>query len=245
MPNVKIAMIGAGSMTFSRGLIADVVQCEALQGATLALYDIDFPRAELMAAVGRRYAEFAGADVTLEAVPGRRAALEGASFVTCTIAVGGLDAWMADMRIPQEHGITQSVGDSVGPGGISRALRHVPVVVEVARDMASLCPDAWLLNYSNPMSCLCIAVRRESSINAVGLCHGLFGTLSRLAEVLEVHREELRAEAAGINHLTWITTLQRDGQDVYPALRERLQAGLGEAVRPLRPVPVPWRPARG
>ncbi len=224
MANVKIAMIGAGSMTFSRGLIADVVKCDALKGATLALYDIDFPRAELMAAVGRKYAEFAGADVTLEAAPSRSAALEGASFVTCTIAVGGVDAWIADLSIPAEHGSMQTVGDSVGPGGIFRALRHVPVVVELARDMEELCPDAWLLNYSNPMSCLCIAVRRETSINAVGLCHGLFGTVRTLAKLLDVSPEELYAEAAGVNHLTWITTLERNGEDAYPLLRERLAA---------------------
>jgi len=230
--NVKIAMIGAGSMTFSRGLIADVVQCKALQGATLALYDIDFPRAELMAAVGRRYAEVAGADVTLEAMPSRRAALAGASFVTCTIAVGGMDAWMADMKVPQEHGITQTVADSVGPGGISRALRHVPVIVEVARDMEKLCPDAWMLNYTNPMSCLCIAIRRETPVNAVGLCHGLFGTVARLAELLDVPRDELSAEAAGINHLTWITTLQRAGEDAYPLLRQRL-AGEDTVAQPV------------
>jgi alpha-galactosidase len=215
-------MVGAGSMTFSRGLMADAVQCEALQGATLALYDIEFPRAELMAAVGGRYAQFAGADVSFEAAPSLSAALDGASFVTCTIAVGGMDAWVADLEVPEQHGSVQTVGDSVGPGGISRGLRHVPVVVEVAREMERLCPDAWLLNYTNPMSCLCIAVRRETPVNAVGLCHGLFGTVGRLAELLDMPREELYAEAAGINHLTWITTLQRDGEDIYPLLRERL-----------------------
>ena len=146
----KIVIMGAGSIVFSRGLIANIILTEKLQGSTVALCDIDADALDLITQLAKSMAQHAGAGVNIESSTDRCELLPGADYVIQTIAIGGKSAWEKDLEIPKKYGIIQPVGDSVGPGGVSRAFRILPAVVDICRDMEKLCPDAWLLNYSNP-----------------------------------------------------------------------------------------------
>lgn len=221
MTKSKIVIIGSGSH-FTPGLIADLIRTPELSGSTVALVDTDPERLELSYWISQRMVNKSGADLILERTTDRQQALPGADFVITTIAVGGPEAWRKDLDIPRRYGIFQTVGDTIGPGGISRAFRVIPVILEICRDMAELCPNAWLINYANPMTCNCRAVCRETKIKAMGLCHGIFGTTRALAEILGVPASDLSVQAAGINHLTWITELNLRGKDAYPLLRKKL-----------------------
>src|SRR6185437_561595 len=169
------------------------------------LFDPDPVRLEVMAGLARRMVAHRDADLHIEATVERAEALTGARFVVSTFAVGGLRPWAEDNRIPFAHGIYQTVGDTVGPGGLSRALRTVPALVELAQDMERHCPDAWLFNYANPMSALIRGVARETGIKVAGLCHGIAAVERFLAGYLGVARQRLRATHVGLNHLCWIT----------------------------------------
>jgi alpha-galactosidase len=229
MSSKRIVLIGAGSMVFGEGLMKDVVLSPHLAGSTVALVDLNETKLELMARVAQRMIDQQESDIRLETTTERRDVLADADYVITTISVGGQTAWEKDLNIPLEYGIVQSVGDSVGPGGISRAFRHIPVVLEIAHDMMDLCPDAVLFNYSNPMSAICRAVERESSIQVVGLCHGVTNTRSYLSEYIDVPAEQLEVRAAGINHLVWMVQLLHNGRDAYPKLRAALaRKGPGE-----------------
>ena len=154
-----------------------------------------------MARYAERVARERGVGLRVEYATDRREVLAGADFVTVTIAVGGVRAWERDVRIPEAHGVWQTVGDSVGPGGVFRALRHVPELVAIARDMEELCPDAWLFNYTNPLTALVRAVQKTSPIKALGLCHGVLHTREAIAHDLGLRPAELSLTAAGLNHL--------------------------------------------
>ena len=219
--SMKIAYVGAGSITFGPRLIADVLLSQPLQGCTLALVDVNEERAALMEKLGRRMAQQANAGVEIEAMS-QQQALDGADFVLTTIGVGGFGAEALDIEVPRKYGIAQSVGDTVGPGGLSRALRTIPATLDICRDMERLCPDAWLLNFTNPLSAVCRAVALASKVKCVGLCHGIEGTRDYLAGLIGVERQRLTLKAAGINHLTWIRDLLIDGEDSYPRLGEAL-----------------------
>jgi alpha-galactosidase len=223
---VKIVIIGAGSTVFTPGLIADLTGSACLSGATVALVDINPRVAETMARYAERVARERGVGLRVAYASDRREVLAGADFVTVTIAVGGARAWERDVRIPEAHGVWQTVGDSVGPGGVFRALRHVPELAAIARDMEELCPDAWLFNYTNPLTALVRAVHKTSSIKAAGLCHGVLHTREAIARDLGLTPAELRLTAAGINHLCWVLDLRHEGQDVYPRFRELVRGWL-------------------
>ncbi len=231
MPAKRIVLIGAGSMTFTRGLLMDLVLAPHLQGSTVALVDVNAEKLDLAARLARQMIAQEGAHLSVEASTDRCDMLAGADYVITTISVGGHPAWEKDLKIPLKYGITQTVGDSVGPGGLSRALRHVPVIVGVAEDMEDLCPDAILFNYTNPMTVICRSVARETDTTVVGLCHGVPNTVTYLAEYMGVPRDELEVRAAGINHMVWLTTLLRNGADAYPALWDLYRAK-GPADRP-------------
>lgn len=231
MTGKRIVLIGAGSMTFTRGLMMDLVLAPYLAGSTVAMVDPNEEKLDLMARLARRMVAQAGADLRVETSPERRAVLAGADYVITTISVGGHQAWKLDLEIPAKYGVIQSVGDSVGPGGISRGLRHIPVILAVARDMQELCPQAILFNYTNPMTAICRAVARESAVQVVGLCHGVPNTVRYLSEYMGAPLEELEVRAAGINHLVWMVQILRQGRDAYPELR-RLLAAKGPDVRP-------------
>jgi alpha-galactosidase len=217
---VKIVIIGAGSTVFTPGLIADLTGSTLFADATVALVDINPQSAETMARYAERVARERGVGLRVEYATDRREVLAGADFVTVTIAVGGVRAWERDVRIPEEHGVWQTVGDSVGPGGVFRALRHVPELAAIARDMEELCPDAWLFNYTNPLTALVRAVHKSSPIKCAGLCHGVLHTREAIAHDLGLNPAELHLTAAGINHLAWVLDLRHDGHDVYPRFRE-------------------------
>lgn len=224
MPAAKIAVAGGGSLSFTPGLFYQLVREPAVAGSTVWLFDPDLPAAELMGRLARRMIAEAGADLQVEVTADRAAALAGADIVSCTIAVGGLAAFRDDIEVPLRYGLAHSVGDSVGPAGIFRAMRMVPAFLEIARDMERLCPDAWLVNFSNPMAAICRAVARETTIKVVGLCHGYMNTLWEIAPLLGVPPEETTAHVMGVNHLIFFTHLSHHGRDLLPALRELLLA---------------------
>jgi len=231
MAKPKIVIIGAGSTVFTPGLIADLTRSESLRDAEVVLVDIDPRAVEVMVKLARRLADQKGVALRVEGTTDRRQALPGADFVTTTIAVGGARAWERDLRIPERYGIYQTVGDSVGPGGVSRALRHVPELVAIARDMEELCPQAWLLNYTNPLSVNVRAVRKATSIRCVGLCHGVLHTRRAIAQDLGVPPDELHLVAAGVNHLSWVLDMRYRGEDVYPRFRHLVTQRLREPER--------------
>jgi len=217
--------MGAGSIVFSRGLIANIILTEKLQGSTVALCDIDADALDLITQLAKSMARHAGADVNIESSTDRCELLPSADYVIQTIAIGGKSAWEKDLEIPKKYGIIQPVGDSVGPGGVSRAFRILPVVVDICRDMEKLCPDAWLLNYSNPNSCVVTAAHQYSKIKVIGLCHGLIGSQHALANYLGVPFDETRVLAAGVNHLNWILEFRVGNEDGLQMVREKMQKG--------------------
>lgn len=220
MQQNSIVLIGAGSTVFTPGLMTDLANSPVFSGWTVHLVDLDADAAETMVRLGRRIAAEHGADLRFEAHTDRREALAGACFVTTTIAVGAASGWLLDIEIPARHGIAQTVGDSVGPGGVLRALRHVPEIVAIARDVEELAPDAQMINYSNPLTANVRAVTAATSVKVVGLCHGTMHTLSALAGDLGVPTEEVHAIFAGLNHLCWLLDIRRGGEDLYPRLLE-------------------------
>ncbi|TCC44963.1 hypothetical protein E0H75_31045 [Kribbella capetownensis] len=227
MTEKSFVLIGAGSTVFTPGLMTDLASSRTFDGWTVHLVDLNGEAAETMAKVGRRIAAERGAE--LEFVPhvDRREALPGARFVTTTIAVGAAAGWRADIEVPARYGIAQTVGDSVGPGGVLRALRHVPELVAIATDVAELAPQAQLINYSNPLTANVRAITLQTGVKAVGLCHGTMHTLSKLAADLDVPRGEVNAVFAGLNHLCWLLDVRRGTEDLYPLLRQRVTERAG------------------
>ena len=234
MAQHKIVLIGAGSTVFTPGLLADLVASPVFDGAAVHLVDINEDAAVTMAALGRRIAKERGSRLTVEAHTDRREALAGASLVATTIAVGGADGWRADLDVSLAHGIRQTVGDSVGPGGVLRALRQVPELVAIGRDVAALAPEAWLANYANPLTANVRAIGGWAHARTFGLCHGTMHTRSMLADALGVPRQEVGAAFAGLNHLCWLLDLRHEGRDLYPQLRtlvaEATAAGVARSV---------------
>ena len=216
----RIAFIGAGSVEFTRDLLGDLLGFPELGDVEVALHDIDAERLETGEAMARWTAE------QLDAAPDdhartldRREALDGADFAINMIQVGGHAATLTDFEIPARHGLRQTIGDTLGIGGIFRALRTIPVMLGIGRDMAELCPDAWLLNYTNPMAMLCQAYAHGSPhTKIVGLCHSVQHTTRRLAELTGVPFEEVTFLGAGVNHQAFILRFERDGEDLYPRL---------------------------
>ncbi|GAA3613980.1 alpha-glucosidase/alpha-galactosidase [Nonomuraea rosea] len=210
----KIVFVGAGSVVFTQGLLADLVKFPELHGMHLALHDIDPERLQVAEAVCRR---IAGDAATVTAHLDRRAALDGADFVINMIQVGGHDATVTDFEIPARYGLRQTIADTIGVGGIFRALRTFPVLDALAADIAGVCPDALLLNYTNPMA-MNVWYLSGKVRNVVGLCHSVYWTMRGLAELVSVPYEEVTYLAAGVNHQAWVLRFERDGEDLYPRL---------------------------
>lgn len=226
----KLVIIGAGSTEFTPGLLADLASSPTLSDAEVALVDIDPWATETMVRLAHRLNVERGARLTISGATDRRDALPGADFVTTTIAVGGVRGWETDVRIPERYGVYQTVGDSVGPGGVFRAMRHVPEIVAIARDMEELCPDAWLFNYTNPLSAIVRGVHKATGITCVGLCHGVLHTREVIARDLGYRAADVNVVFAGVNHLCWLLDVRHRGADVYPDLRAFLREGM---TRPL------------
>jgi alpha-galactosidase len=214
---MKVALVGAGSTAFARTLIGDVLSSpELADGLTIALMDIDEERLR----VTERVTRVLDPNVRVQATRDQRSALDGADFVITMFQVGGYrPATVIDFEVPKRYGLRQTIGDTVGIGGIMRGLRTIPVLLEVCRDMEELCPDALLLQYVNPMAMLGWAVARATPIRCVGLCHSVQGPARDLAADLGV--PELEYVCAGINHLAFYLELRHAGRDMYPELRAK------------------------
>jgi alpha-galactosidase len=221
----RIAFIGAGSIEFTRDLLGDLLSFPELAHCDIALHDIDEERLATAEAMARWTADQLGAQPTFSTHFERRAALDGADFAFNMIQVGGHAATLLDFEIPARHGLRQTIADTLGIGGIFRALRTIPVMLAIGRDMAELCPDAWLLNYTNPMAMLCQAYAHGSPhTKVVGLCHSIQHTTRQLAEYVDVPFEEVTFLGAGVNHQSFILRFERDGEDLYPALDAAIEA---------------------
>lgn len=220
----KITFIGAGSMVFTRNLCSDVLFAPSLQDSTLMLMDIDPVRLEqsrkvVQAIIDRRGLKHARVETTTD----RRTAIAGSDFVVTTFQQGGLEAYRLDIEIPQRYGVEQCVGDTLGPGGVFRSLRTIPVLLGIGHDMDELAPDALLLNYVNPMAANCWAFDRGTGRPHVGLCHSVQGTSEMLARWIDVPYEDVTYRSAGINHQAFFLDFKRGNEDLYPLIREAIQ----------------------
>jgi alpha-galactosidase len=220
-----VAFIGAGSVTFTRELLTDLFGYEDLRGLRIALHDIDAERLETAAAVARALDADLGAGAAITTYAERRAALDGADFAINMVQVGMHAATLKDLELPAAHGLRQTIGDTLGVGGIFRALRTIPVLLGIGEDLAAVSPDAWLLNYTNPMAILCQAYAEGSPHKRiVGLCHSVQNTTRELAELCGVPFAEVAFAGAGVNHQAFILRFERDGEDLYPRLDAAIAA---------------------
>jgi len=185
--------------------------------------DIDKERLDLITDFAKKLVNQHGFKTIVESTTERRVALEGADYVIVSIRVGGYDANRFDIEIPAKYGIKQGIGDTIGPGGVFYGLRHIPVLLDICRDMEELCPDAWLINYTNPMAMLCWAMNDYARIKNIGLCHSVQGTAAELARYIGAPLDEISYWVAGINHMAWFLELKWRGEDAYPLLRERFK----------------------
>jgi alpha-galactosidase len=221
---LKVALVGAGSTVFARTLLGDVLSFPQLDdGTTVALMDIDEDRLRTSDRMARGLVDALGVNARIHPTLDRRSALDDADYVITMMQVGGYrPATVTDFELPKRFGLRQTIGDTLGIGGIMRGLRTIPVVLDVCRDMEELCADALLLQYVNPMAMLCWATDRASSIRTVGLCHSVQGTAGEVAADLGVPASELEYVCAGINHLAFYLELRHAGRDVYPELRQKV-----------------------
>jgi alpha-galactosidase len=212
-------MIGAGSVVFVKNLLTDILSLPALRDCTIALHDIDAERLETAGMMARWTAKQFDASSVIEEHADRRSCVDGADFVINMVQIGMHEATLVDFDIPRRHGLKQTIADTVGIGGIFRGLRTIPFMLDLVRDMRELCPNALLMNYTNPMSILTWSVYSAfPEQRVVGLCHNVQFTAQDLAEYLGVDLSRLSYDCGGINHMTWFLRLMVDGKDAYPAL---------------------------
>lgn len=225
---IKIALLGAGS-GFTPRLCNDILLTPGHCGGEIALVDIDPARLQPMhTIVGRLADRFSspGRTWTITGHTDRTTALTGADYIICCIEVSGLGCVRHDNDIPARFGVSQCIGDTVGPGGLFKGLRTIPVWLDILKDAERLCPQALVLNYTNPMSMMCLAAVRTTSLPLIGLCHSVQGTSKLLAKRADVPYAEMVWDCAGINHLAWFTRLEHQGRDLYPRLMEKARADL-------------------
>ncbi len=229
----KFVLIGAGSAQFSTRFVSDILADPDLDGSTIALVDPAADRLGTLQSFCNSLVRECGSKVAIEAHADRGDILDGADYVLTTIHVGSDEAWQADIEIARNYDVDQSVGDTIGPGGVFRGLRNAPVLLDIVGEMEQRCPNAVLLQYTNPMSIICRAIGRQSSILTLGLCHSVQNTVRELAGYLDRTVAELDYWVAGINHMAWFLDLRRDGRDLYPQLRD---AAADPAIHDLDPV---------
>ena len=221
----KIAMIGAGSMVFCKTLVNDILATPALQGSEIRLMSRTRPKLDRMEAFITRMIKENGAPATVWSTLNRREAIRDADYVIVMIQVGGLDAFKIDYQVPLRYGVDQCIGDSLGPGGIFRGLRTIPVLVDIVKDMERWCPNAVMLNYANPMAACCYALGKVSNVPFIGLCHGVQTTLDLISRYVSVPKDQIDFLCAGINHMAWFLSLKdnRTGRDLNPILRRKIE----------------------
>ena len=221
--SIRIAIIGGGSYQWVPKLLVDLANTPVLHDAHVVIEDIDPAPVPKMVDLVHHVAEVRGIGLTASGTTNQREALDGVDYVIVNISTGGFESMRYDLEIPERYGIRQSVGDSVGPGGIIRAQRNIPIFLDVARDMQELCPDAWLLNLTNPMTTICRAVTRESPITTIGLCHEVTIAQFTLSLLLDASFMDIKPTVAGVNHLPVITELGVGGNDGLAMLRELVE----------------------
>lgn len=220
----QIVFLGAGSVVFTRQLLADLFRFDDLPPLRIVLHDIDAERLAVASGTAEQVAARFGRTADIVATLDRREALAGADFVINMIQVGGIDATRIDLEVPAAAGLLQTIGDTTGVGGVFRGLRTFPVLSGIAADMLDLCPDAWFLNYTNPMAMNVWWMSVVApSIKTVGLCHSVYWTVHDLCELIGVPLEGTHYRAAGVNHQAWLVEWSRDGEDLYPLLREAIE----------------------
>ncbi|MBE7157157.1 MAG: hypothetical protein INR62_01755 [Rhodospirillales bacterium] len=218
----KLVLIGAGSTVFTQRLVADLILSGESDHWELALVDIDPVTLDAVDKLVHKMLALKGVSFPIVATTDRRTVLSGADFVVTTIAVGGRRGWELDVQVPRKHGVFQPVGDTMMPGGISRAMRMIPPMVAIAEDVQELCPHAFFLNYSNPMTAVCRAVRLRTGVPVIGLCHGVHYVEGVLARFLGVPEEAISSLGVGLNHLTFLTHIRCHGEDAMAAMRAKL-----------------------
>ena len=216
----KIAIIGAGSIVFGKTLVSDILATEALADSEIALMNRTEPKLRRMEAFIKRMIKDNNLPAKVWGTLDRKEAIEGADFVVVLINVGGNQAYEIDYKVPLKYGVDQCIGDTLGPGGIFRGLRNIPVLIDIARDMQQAKPGAIMLQYANPMAGNCLALGKATDISFVGLCHGVQTTLDLIAGYCEVPKEEITYTCGGVNHMDWFLKLEHKGRDLYPKLRE-------------------------
>lgn len=218
----KFAFIGAGSFTFTRELVRDILTFPAFEDATIALMDIDSERLEYITRAVNKIIKAMNKPAKVISTTSRPEALEGADGVLCTVFNGGIDVWRYDVEIPMKYGIDVNVGDTRGVAGIFRACRNIPLMLDICRDIEKYCPNAVFLNYTNPMAMLCKAMQENTKVQVTGLCHSVQHTVEMFARWLDIPYKEITYKCAGINHMAFYTELLHNGKDIYPLLRERI-----------------------
>lgn len=217
----RIAMVGSGSVVFATHLVMDILSIPALQDSTFVLTDIDPDRLATAEKMAKSVAASVGAGARVEATLDRRKAIAGADYVLNMVQVGMHEATLLDFEIPKKYGLKQTIADTLGVGGVFRALRTIPVLLDIVHDMEALAPEAVLLNYTNPMAMLVLAVGRAApGLQQVGLCHSVQGTSKQLAQYIGAPYEEVSYRVAGINHMAWFLEFKWNGKDAYPLLWE-------------------------
>lgn len=218
----KITFIGAGSTIFTKNVLGDCMLSPALQNFEFALFDINEERLEESELLLNALKLTLQADVTIKAYTDRKEALKDASYVINAIQVGGYKpSTVIDFEIPKKYGLRQTIADTVGIGGIFRSLRTIPVLLDIAKDIEEVCPDAWLLNYTNPMAALTGSVSRYTNVKMVGLCHSVQVCTKDLLKDLDIPHENIEERIAGINHMAWLLEIKSNGEDLYPEIKKR------------------------
>lgn len=219
----KIAMIGAGSIVFCKTLMMDILATPALRNSEFRLMSRTMPKLERIKRFADQVIKENNLDASVTVTLDRDEALQDADYVITMLQIGGVDAFRSDYQIPMNHGVDQCIGDTLGPGGVFRTLRTVPVMMDIARDMQRLCPNAYLLNYVNPMATVCWALGKVPGTKFVGLCHGVQTTLDLISGYVGVPKDEIDYVAAGINHMGWFLKLEHNGEDLYPLFKKRCE----------------------
>src|SRR6201997_2485941 len=222
----KITFIGAGSTVFAKNLIGDILSFPELADSSICLFDIDENRLKTSEVVARRIAQTLRISATVETTTDRARAFDGASYAINMIQVGGYrPCTVTDFEIPKKYGLQQTIADTLGIGGIMRALRTVPVLIEMCREMEQLCPEVMHLNYVNPMAMNCWALAEATKARTVGLCHSVQHTAGALARDIGIPLEEINYVVAGINHVAFYLKFERNGEDLYPLIRRVVEEG--------------------
>ncbi|MDY7222781.1 alpha-glucosidase/alpha-galactosidase [Halalkalibacterium halodurans] len=218
----KITFLGAGSTIFAKNVLGDCMLTPSLQEFEFALFDIDLDRLHDSETMLKHLKETLQANVKIKAYTDRKEALRGAKYVVNAIQVGGYDpCTITDFEIPKKYGLRQTIADTVGIGGIFRSLRTIPVMLDFATDMEEVCPDAWLLNYTNPMATLTGTMLRYTGVKTVGLCHSVQVCAPELLDRLGMEKDNIQWKIAGINHMAWLLEITREGEDLYPEIKRR------------------------